>query len=41
MEEQLKVMDRARVDQAVLRVGVWLDWVDIKAARISLRGDES
>ena len=34
MEEQLKVMDRAGVDQAALHVGVWLDWVDIKAARL-------
>jgi hypothetical protein len=42
MEEQLKVMDRAGVDQAALHVGgVWLDWVDMKAARISLHGDKS
>ena len=34
MDEQLKVMDRAGVDQAALHVGVWLDWVDIKAARL-------
>ena len=34
MDEQLKAMDRAGVDQAVLHVGVWLDWVDIKAARL-------
>ncbi|NIO11409.1 MAG: amidohydrolase family protein [Deltaproteobacteria bacterium] len=26
-------MDRAGVDQAALHVGVWLDWVNIKAAR--------
>src|SRR5207253_2741502 len=32
MDEQLKAMDRAGVDQAALHVGVWLDWVDIKAA---------
>src|SRR5436305_1028890 len=34
MDEQLKAMDRAGVDQAALHVGVWLDWVDIKAARL-------
>jgi uncharacterized protein len=34
MEEQLKAMDRVGVDQAALHVGVWLDWVDIKAARL-------
>src|SRR5437773_8367570 len=34
MDEQLNVMDRAGVDQAALHVGVWLDWVDIKAARL-------
>jgi predicted TIM-barrel fold metal-dependent hydrolase len=34
MDEQLQAMDRAGVDQAVLHVGVWLDWVDIKAARL-------
>jgi predicted TIM-barrel fold metal-dependent hydrolase len=34
MDEQLKIMDRAGVDQAALHVGVWLDWVDIKAARL-------
>ena len=34
MEDQLKVMDRAGVDQAALHVGVWLDWVDMKAARL-------
>jgi uncharacterized protein len=34
IEEQLKVMDRAGVDQAALHVGVWLDWVDLKAARL-------
>ena len=34
MEQQLNVMDRAGVDQAALHVGVWLDWVDIKAARL-------
>ncbi len=33
MEEQIKAMDRAGVDQAALHVGVWLDWVDLKAAR--------
>lgn len=31
--DQIKAMDRAGVDQAALHVGVWLDWVDIKAAR--------
>ena len=34
MEEQIKLMDRAGVNQAVLHVGVWLDWVDLKAARL-------
>lgn len=34
MDEQLKFMDRAGVDMAALHVGVWLDWVDIKAARL-------
>jgi len=34
MDEQLKMMDRAGVDQAALHVGVWLDWVDIKAGRL-------
>lgn len=34
MEEQIKAMDRAGVDQAALHVGVWLDWVDLKAARL-------
>ncbi len=33
MEDQIKSMDRAGVDQAALHVGVWLDWVNIKAAR--------
>lgn len=33
IEEQLKMMDRAGVDRAALHVGVWLDWVDLKAAR--------
>lgn len=41
MEAQLKVMARAGVDQAALRVGVWLDWLDIKATRISPHGDKS
>jgi len=34
IEEQIKGMDRAGVDQAALHVGVWLDWVDLKAARL-------
>lgn len=34
IEDQLKVMDRAGVNQAVLHVGVWLDWIDLKAARL-------
>jgi predicted TIM-barrel fold metal-dependent hydrolase len=34
MEDQLKAMDRAGVDQAVLHVGVWLDWLDMRAARL-------
>lgn len=33
MADQIKAMDRAGVDQAALHVGVWLDWVNIKAAR--------
>lgn len=33
IEEQIKAMDRAGVDCAVLHVGVWLDWVDLRAAR--------
>ncbi len=33
MHDQIKAMDRAGVDQAALHVGVWLDWVNIKAAR--------
>jgi aminocarboxymuconate-semialdehyde decarboxylase len=32
--EQLKLMDRAGIDQAALHVGVWFDWVDLKAARL-------
>jgi predicted TIM-barrel fold metal-dependent hydrolase len=34
IEEQIQAMDRAGVDQAALHVGVWLDWVDLKAARL-------
>lgn len=34
MDEQIKVMDRAGVDQAALHAGVWLDWVDVRAARL-------
>jgi len=34
IDEQIKAMDRAGVDQAALHVGVWLDWVDLKAARL-------
>lgn len=34
IEDQLKAMDRAGVDQAALHVGVWLDWLDMKAARL-------
>ena len=34
IDEQIKSMDRAGVDQAVLHVGVWLDWVDLKVARL-------
>jgi predicted TIM-barrel fold metal-dependent hydrolase len=33
IEEQIKAMDRAGVDCAVLHVGVWFDWVDLRAAR--------
>lgn len=34
IEQQIEVMDRAGVDRAVLHVGVWLDWVDLRAARV-------
>ena len=34
IEEQIKAMDRAGVNQAVLHVGVWLDWVDLKGGRL-------
>jgi len=34
IEDQIKAMNRAGVDQAALHVGVWLDWVDLKAARL-------
>lgn len=34
IEEQIKAMDRAGIDQAALHAGVWLDWVDVKAARV-------
>jgi len=34
LADQLKLMDRAGVDQAALHVGVWFDWVDLKAARL-------
>ena len=33
MGDQIKEMDRVGVDQAVLHVGCWLDWIDIKGAR--------
>jgi predicted TIM-barrel fold metal-dependent hydrolase len=33
IDEQLRAMDRAGIDQAVLHVGVWLDWVDLKGMR--------
>ena len=33
MDDQIKLMNRAGVHQAALHAGVWLDWVDIKAAR--------
>ena len=33
IEDQIKAMDKAGVDQAVLHVGVWLDWMDLKTAR--------
>lgn len=33
MDEQIRAMDRAGVDRAVLHVGVWLDWADLRAAR--------
>ncbi len=34
IEDQIKAMNQAGVDQAALHVGVWLDWVDLKAARL-------
>lgn len=34
LDEQIKAMDRAGVDQAALHVGVWLDWIDLKAAHL-------
>lgn len=34
IDEQIKAMDRAGVDRAVLHVGVWLDWADLRAARV-------
>ena len=33
IEDHLKMMDRAGVNRAALHVGVWLDWIDLKAAR--------
>ena len=33
VDEQIDAMDRAGVDKAVLHIGVWLDWIDIKMAR--------
>jgi len=33
IEEQIRAMDRAGVDQAALHLGVWLDWIDLKSAR--------
>lgn len=33
MDEQIRAMDRAGVDRAVLHVGVWLDWADLRVAR--------
>ncbi|MBI4525807.1 MAG: amidohydrolase family protein [Deltaproteobacteria bacterium] len=33
INEQIKTMDRAGVDKAVLHIGVWFDWIDIKTAR--------
>ena len=34
IDDQIKAMDRAGVDQAALHVGVWLDWIDLRAARL-------
>ena len=34
LDEQIEAMDRAGVDRAALHVGVWLDWLDLKAARL-------
>ncbi|MDP6560254.1 MAG: amidohydrolase family protein [Candidatus Binatia bacterium] len=33
MADQIKEMDRVGVDQAVLHVGCWLDWINIKSSR--------
>ena len=34
LDEQIEAMDRAGVDRAALHVGVWLDWLNLKAARL-------
>ncbi len=34
LDEQIRAMDRAGVDRAALHVGVWLDWLDLKATRL-------
>jgi predicted TIM-barrel fold metal-dependent hydrolase len=34
LDEQIRAMDRAGVDRAALHVGVWLDWLDLKAGRL-------
>lgn len=33
IDDQIKIMDRSGVDMTVLHIGVWLEWVDLKAAR--------
>ncbi|OGU30431.1 MAG: hypothetical protein A2X67_15385 [Ignavibacteria bacterium GWA2_55_11] len=33
IDEHVKAMDQAGIDQSVLHIGVWLDWMDIKASR--------
>lgn len=33
IDGQITVMDRAGINKAVLHIGVWFDWIDIKRAR--------
>ena len=34
IDDQIRMMDRAGVNRAALHVGVWLDWIDLRAARL-------